>query len=181
MGGLEKRIVRLNNKRDEFLQGLLEEIRRKKISSCNTETVWDFEERMSFVERMLSLQESEPEFYSEDVIKSTVSESDLPNLTYLCCVINETLRLYPTAPLLLPHFSSEDCTVGGYHIPRGITLLVIAWAIHRDPKVWEEPTKFKPDMFQEMMVDDNKEGSTLPFQIQISDGFVGSVNARSLP
>nr|XP_010937897.1 cytochrome P450 81D11-like [Elaeis guineensis]XP_010937914.1 cytochrome P450 81D11-like [Elaeis guineensis] len=77
-----------------------------------------------------------------------LEESDLSNLPHLQCVITEALRMYPTTPLLLPHESSQDCSVGGFHIPRGMMLLVNAYAVHRDPKVWEEPTKFMPERFE---------------------------------
>ncbi|XP_044510242.1 cytochrome P450 81C13-like isoform X2 [Mangifera indica] len=77
-----------------------------------------------------------------------LNELDLVNLPYLACVIHETLRLYPPTPLLLPHLSSESCTVGGYDIPQGTMLIVNAWAMHRDPKVWDEPSKFMPERFE---------------------------------
>ncbi|KAF9600239.1 hypothetical protein IFM89_005063 [Coptis chinensis] len=79
-----------------------------------------------------------------------LDDSDLTNLPYLHCIIHETLRLYPAAPLLLPHASSEDCTVGGYNIPRGTILFTNIWGIHRDPKVWEEPTTFIPERFEDV-------------------------------
>ncbi|CAN1191824.1 Cytochrome P450 81Q32 [Linum perenne] len=81
-----------------------------------------------------------------------IEESDCPNLPYLQCIINETFRLYPVAPVLVPHLSSEDCTVGGYTISKGTMLMVNAWAIHRDPKAWDDPTSFKPERHQEVKV-----------------------------
>lgn len=78
-----------------------------------------------------------------------LKEADLPNVPYLGCVVKETLRLHPATPLLLPHLSSQECRVGGYCIPRGTILLVNAWAVHRDPHLWDEPEKFKPERFFE--------------------------------
>ncbi|CAA0841009.1 cytochrome P450- family 81- subfamily D-polypeptide 2 [Striga hermonthica] len=77
-----------------------------------------------------------------------INESDVPNLHYLQHIISETFRLFPTAPLLVPHEASADCTIGGYHIPRGTILMANAWAIHRDPKIWDDPTSFIPERFE---------------------------------
>ncbi|KAI3785437.1 hypothetical protein L1987_44555 [Smallanthus sonchifolius] len=77
-----------------------------------------------------------------------VDEPDMANLPYLLCIVNETLRMYPPGPLLVPHESSDDCVVGGYHIPRGTMLLVNQWAIHHDPDLWADPEMFYPERFE---------------------------------
>ncbi|XP_027081121.2 cytochrome P450 81Q32-like [Coffea arabica] len=81
-------------------------------------------------------------------IDRLVDEHNLSNLPYLHNIISETLWLYPAAPMLVPHELSDDCKIGGYNIPRGTILLVNAWAIHRDPNVWDDPTSFKPERFE---------------------------------
>ncbi|CAH9116276.1 unnamed protein product [Cuscuta epithymum] len=74
-------------------------------------------------------------------------ESDIREMVYLQAAVKEAMRLYPAAPLLVPHRAIEDCTVGGYTVAKGTVLYANAWKIHRDPRVWPEPEKFSPERF----------------------------------
>nr|QWK52427.1 cytochrome P450 81F3-2 [Isatis tinctoria] len=76
-----------------------------------------------------------------------IEESDLTSLSYLQNIVSETFRLYPEAPLFVPRSPTEDIKVGGYDVPRGTMVMVNAWAIHRDPNLWNEPEKFEPERF----------------------------------
>ena len=94
------------------------------------------------------LKKARVEIDSQIGQENLIDEPDVSKLHYLQSIIFETLRLYPAAPLLVPHTPSSDCTIGGYNVPRGAIVLVNAWAIHRDPELWDDPTSFKPERFE---------------------------------
>lgn len=75
-----------------------------------------------------------------------LKESDTPSLAYLQAIVKETLRLHPSGPLFTRE-STQDCNIGGYHIPANTRLLVNVWAIGRDPNFWENPMEFQPERF----------------------------------
>lgn len=77
-----------------------------------------------------------------------VDEPDLSMLPYLQGIAKETMRLYPAAPLLAARESTSNCTIEGFDIPSKTMLLVNAWAIHRDPELWDDPDSFKPERYE---------------------------------
>ncbi|KAK7406499.1 hypothetical protein VNO78_08126 [Psophocarpus tetragonolobus] len=185
-----KKIRSVAEKLDALFQGLIDE-HRNRTQSLNT-----------MIDHLLSSQESQPEYYTDQIIKGLImalivagtetsattlewamsnllnhpkvlekarieldtqvgqehliEEGDVAKLQYLQNIISETLRLHPPVPMLLPHFSSEDCTVGGYDVSQNTILMVNAWAIHRDPELWPDPTSFKPERFENGPVEAHK-------------------------
>ncbi|XP_060964530.1 cytochrome P450 81Q32-like [Cannabis sativa] len=193
----EKKVKKVGKKLDSLVEGLIKEHRSSRDKNRNT-----------IIEHLLSLQESQPEYYTAQIIKGFVlvifaagmdtsatlewvmanllnyphvlkkvkdeidsqigqqqliNESDVSKLPYLQCVISETLRLYPAGPLLVPHYSSNDCTISRYDVPHGTILLVNTWAIHRDPKLWKDADSFIPERFENINSENNEGYKLMPF------------------
>lgn len=62
----EKKMERVQEERDKFLQDLVDEGRRKMMRE-NARS-----ERRTVVESLLSLQETEPEYYTDEIIKGMI-------------------------------------------------------------------------------------------------------------
>ncbi|ESQ27698.1 hypothetical protein EUTSA_v10019844mg [Eutrema salsugineum] len=93
-----------------------------------------------------------------------MSESDIPKLHYLQCVVKEALRLHPSTPLMLPHKASETVWLGGYKVPKGATVYVHVKEIGRDPVNWRDPEEFRPERFLQEETDvKGRDFRVLPF------------------
>ncbi|EOA20409.1 hypothetical protein CARUB_v10000719mg [Capsella rubella] len=101
-------------------------------------------ELMSNPELMKRAQQELDEVVGKDNI---VEESHITKLPYIVAIMKETLRLYPTIPLLVPHRPIENAVVGGYTIPKNTKTFINVWSIQRDPNVWDNPTEFRPERF----------------------------------
>nr|QPC57094.1 CYP71AJ48 [Kitagawia praeruptora] len=85
--------------------------------------------------------------------KSKILEGDLVKMYYLKAVMKESMRLYFTAPLLVPREARQDLKLMGYDIRSGTQVLINAWAIARDPSLWDNPEEFRPERFLNSPID----------------------------
>jgi cytochrome P450 family 4 len=77
---------------------------------------------------------------------SPVSGEDLKRLKYLECCIKEALRLFPSVPAL-GRAVKEDFQLGPYTIPKGVTILISTFALHRDESIFQNPESYRPERF----------------------------------
>lgn len=71
----------------------------------------------------------------------------IQGLTYVTQILNETLRLWPTAPAFT-RAPFEDTMVGPYLIPKGVAVIALTPMLHRLPEIWgDDAEDFNPDHF----------------------------------
>jgi cytochrome P450 len=71
----------------------------------------------------------------------------LDDLAALRCteqVVKESLRLYPPA-WIITREPIEDDEIRGYRVPRGSTVAMFPYSVHRDPRFFEDPETFRPE------------------------------------
>ncbi|KAL5491876.1 hypothetical protein EMCRGX_G017242 [Ephydatia muelleri] len=85
--------------------------------------------------------------YFKDHSISTGIYEATHNIEYLDMVVQESLRIFPPAPLAVGRMCTENIQLGGIDIPKGTAVIVPVMSIHQDPKIWEDPMNFRPERF----------------------------------
>lgn len=81
-----------------------------------------------------------------DALGRAPTEEDLAALPATRRVLEEALRLFPPVWVNPRQAIGED-EVGGYRIPAGAMVMILAYATHRHPESWPDPERFEPDRF----------------------------------
>ena len=87
---------------------------------------------------------------------------DISRLVYTRQVLSEVLRLYPPA-WLLTREATKDVIIGGHEIPKGATVDMSPYFLHRDQRFWPDPERFDPERFSPDKKNQTHKFAYLPF------------------
>ncbi|XP_050343790.1 probable cytochrome P450 313a1 [Nymphalis io] len=83
-----------------------------------------------------------------DDFDQTITINDLNKLKYLEAVLKETMRLYPTTPLIMRKCQTDLKLPSGLVLNEGCQAIINIWGLHRNPKYWgPDADKFRPERF----------------------------------
>ncbi|XP_060657276.1 probable cytochrome P450 4aa1 [Drosophila nasuta] len=88
--------------------------------------------------------------------------NDLHEMRYLEMCIKESLRLYPSVPVIARQLG-EEVRLGGHSLPAGSNVFICPYSTHRLPHIYPEPNKFKPERFTAEEVEKRHSCAFLPF------------------
>jgi cytochrome P450 len=91
-----------------------------------------------------------------------LTPEDLPRLGHTVRVLHEALRLCPPGAGA-SRVLKRDVAVDGYRLEAGTVAVVSFYAMHRDPKLWDDPLTFDPDRFLPQRSQGRSRWQYLPF------------------
>ncbi|AKK26736.1 cytochrome P450 [Mycobacterium sp. EPa45] len=81
-----------------------------------------------------------------DELATVSTPAEIATLPFLGAVIQETLRVHPTVPIVLRRLTAP-MTIAGVSCGAGDVVGIALPALHFNPEVWAEPNIFNPDRF----------------------------------
>ena len=90
------------------------------------------------------------------------THEDLSKLIYTRMVVEESMRIYPPVHTIGREAIAAD-TLVGKRIPKGSTILISPWVLHRHVKHWDNPGRFDPERFSPQRAAARPRFSYLPF------------------
>jgi cytochrome P450 len=92
----------------------------------------------------------------------SISEDHVEKLEFTREVIQESLRLFPPAPVMSRQ-ASEDTNLGPHKVARGTRIVIPIWSLHRHKRLWPDPDGFEPERFTQDKVKARPRFAHIPF------------------
>ncbi|XP_043737652.1 cytochrome P450 2D14 isoform X1 [Cervus elaphus] len=89
--------------------------------------------------------------------------ADQALMPFTVAVVHEVQRFADIIPLGVPHMTSRDIELQGFHIPKGTTLITNLSSVLKDETVWEKPFRFHPEHFLDARGRFVKQEAFIPF------------------
>ena len=98
-----------------------------------------------------------------DVIGANSPKAETLNkLDYTEKVIKESLRLYSSVHSF-SRVALEDHEIGGYRVPKDMTVIISSYVTHRLPEYWDDPYAFDPSRFDKERTVGRSRFAYIPF------------------
>ncbi len=91
-----------------------------------------------------------------------IEPHQVESLSFTRQVIEEAMRLYPPAPVLLRQ-ARVDMTLGDHRVKAGTHLVIPTFCLHRNSRLWPNPNSFDPDRFAAARDQNRPRYAFLPF------------------
>jgi cytochrome P450 len=96
---------------------------------------------------LLALDPAAQEEVAAEVRGAAVNGAgDIERLKFTRAVVDETMRLYPPAFLIIRAAAGPD-TIDSRPVKKNDVVLIAPWILHRHEKLWHEPNAFIPQRF----------------------------------
>jgi len=92
-----------------------------------------------------------------------INSRNIHELKYTRCVVNEALRMCPSAFAVSRNFNDDVNEFAGYQVKPGSRVITSIFGIHHNSNYWSDPFKFNPDRFLNNEKEYRKKGVFIPF------------------
>jgi len=90
------------------------------------------------------------------------SFDQVEQLKYLNMVMKESLRYYPPVPMVMRNVANDDVMMN-YKIPKNLMVVISPYAIHHNPKYYDNPETFDPENFSDEKIKNRHPYAFIPF------------------
>lgn len=100
----------------------------------------------------------------DDVLQGhSPTAADIPRLRYTTAMVNEELRLLPTAYVVAREATEPWTSSQGFVAPAGTRVFVPMYVMQRDPRWWDDPDRFAPERWLQDRPASRHRSAYMPF------------------